>query len=89
MRTSLERSGIIRRQDKEIALTDRGRSVAGELDSRHKLLGDFMVDVLKLDERAAGSEACRLEHIVSLEFISALRNFIKRCKPRRSGGCGR
>lgn len=60
-----------------VELTDAGADVAIQLIERHKLLHQFLLDVLKLDETIAQDDACQIEHVISDEAMSRLSRFIK------------
>ena len=66
---------MVKRHDVEVLLTPAGRKLAKELDGRHALLRDFMVEQLGMPPKVAETEACRLEHAVSPVFVRALRDF--------------
>lgn len=80
MITRLAELGIARRRDKEVTLTPLGEKLAGELHGRHAILQDLMEGLLKMDAKAADEEACRLEHVVSADFMRSVRAYMKRRK---------
>jgi DtxR family Mn-dependent transcriptional regulator len=66
-------------------LTPAGRRVAGEVARRHRVLKDFLTDVLALPELEANAAACRMEHILApavIDRFCAFAAFIHGC-PRR------
>ncbi len=74
----LEMEGIVRRKDKEVSLTNKGRSVALDLQNRHATLQRFMQEKLGMKQARANQEACRLEHVVSAGFMRGLRALMKK-----------
>ena len=60
---------------KPIALTKRGRAAGEVVHRRHKMLKDFMINVLGLDESSADSNACRVEHAIDRDFRERLGMF--------------
>ena len=56
-----------------VTLTDAGRELAEQVSRRHHDLRRFLVDVLGIDEPAAGANACRMEHAVDEEVLVRLR----------------
>lgn len=65
-----------------ITLTDKGRKIAGEISLRHAVLKDFFIKILQIDEEAAESTACRMEHAVdkkTLERLIQFFDFIHQC----------
>jgi DtxR family Mn-dependent transcriptional regulator len=58
-----------------ITLTPEGRRLAEKVVGRHEALREFFVDVLGLDEKEAGENACRIEHAVSEDLMKRLAQF--------------
>lgn len=56
-----------------IRLTGRGQRVAGAILRRHRILADFLQNVLGLDAETAAQDACRIEHAVSPRTVRRLR----------------
>ena len=73
----LEEKGIVKRKEKEVSLTGKGRTIADELQGRHAVLQDFMERQLGMNSREANQEACRLEHVVSHVFMRGIRKLLK------------
>jgi DtxR family transcriptional regulator, Mn-dependent transcriptional regulator len=66
-------------------LTPAGRRVAGEVARRHRVLKEFLTEVLALPELEANAAACRMEHILApavIDRFCAFAAFIHGC-PRR------
>ncbi len=65
-----------------ITLTQQGKKIAREITYRHAILKDFLINVLKIDEKTAESTACRMEHAVdkkTLERMVSFFDFIYSC----------
>ena len=65
-----------------ITLTDRGREVANEISSRHRVLREFFTDVLGLDDETAEANACRMEHAADealLDRLGLFAEFVNHC----------
>ncbi|MCK5113395.1 MAG: metal-dependent transcriptional regulator [Phycisphaerae bacterium] len=60
---------------KPITLTKRGWTAGEVVRRRHKMLKDFMIEVLGLDESSADSNACRVEHAIDRDFRERLGMF--------------
>jgi DtxR family Mn-dependent transcriptional regulator len=60
-----------------ITLTESGIGVAEELERRYRILRDFFVSVLGIDEATAEDEACNLEHRISAELHDRLIGFVE------------
>jgi DtxR family Mn-dependent transcriptional regulator len=59
-----------------IALTVKGRRLAQNLTLRHQAVKDLLTDILGLDEAIAELDACKFEHLISVETYSALMRFL-------------
>jgi DtxR family Mn-dependent transcriptional regulator len=75
---SLEEKGLIHYQPYSfITLTDSGRKVAEEVAHRHRVLKDFLLNVLQIDESTAETTACRMEHVIDRQTVERLVCFIE------------
>ena len=65
--------------DKEgyLTLTESGLDVAKKIYERHTLLSKFLVR-LGVDEKTATEDACKMEHDISDESFSAIKEHIRR-----------
>ena len=59
------------------ALTESGLDVAKKIYERHTLLSKFLVR-LGVDEKTAAEDACKMEHDISDESFSAIKEHIRR-----------
>ncbi len=59
----------------EISLTPRGAVIAEEIYNRHMKLRWFLREILRVSEREAEENACRMEHVVSSTVIDKLVRF--------------
>ncbi len=62
-------------RDGYITLTDEGRYVAERTYERHRVLTDFFVS-LGVSPQTASEDACKIEHVISDETFSALKQHI-------------
>ncbi len=70
--------GLVRHERREyVVLTDDGLREARRVFARHNLLTRFFMDVLQMDEEAAGEEACAMEHNLSDEAMDRLTRFFE------------
>ena len=71
----LLRSGnyITMDRDGHIRLTDTGRAVAERILSRHTLLTELLIR-LGVDKDTASADACKMEHVISEQTFSAIKN---------------
>lgn len=67
----------------KIKLTSEGLEQAKFIYSRHKMLSEFFSKVLNVSPRVAETDACRAEHILSVETLKNIEIFLERYK---SGG---
>ncbi|MCD7727172.1 MAG: metal-dependent transcriptional regulator [Ruminococcus sp.] len=59
-----------------ITLTETGMDVASTIYERHVLLTDFFVKI-GVDKEVAAADACKVEHCISKETFSKLKEHIK------------
>ena len=52
-----------------VTLTEEGTRIAREVERRHLLIRDFLIQVLALPEDKAETSACRLEHVLEPEVL--------------------
>lgn len=63
--------------DGNLLLTDSGREIAEKIYERHTLLTGALMR-LGVSESAAAGDACRIEHVISDETFSAVREWLKK-----------
>jgi len=69
-----------------ISLTEDGKTVAKDIDRRHKVLRDFFTDVLRVDEVEADRAACKMEHAVPRVIVERLVDYAQFLKSASSAG---
>ena len=57
-----------------IKLTEEGTTVALKMFERHTMLTNFLVR-LGVDEKIASEDACKIEHHISEESFTAIKNY--------------
>ncbi|HKM04265.1 MAG TPA: metal-dependent transcriptional regulator [Lachnospiraceae bacterium] len=60
-----------------IKLTKTGRTMAESIYDRHKVLTEFFVKIAEVSIEVAEEDACRIEHVISPETFSGIKNFLK------------
>lgn len=60
-----------------IELTKKGESIAKSVLARHELLKSFLVS-LGVSPKTADEDACRMEHILSVETLEKIRRYIEK-----------
>ena len=64
-------------KDGYLTLTESGLDVAKKIYERHTLLSKFLVR-LGVDEKTASEDACKMEHDISDESFSAIKDHVRR-----------
>ena len=64
--------------DGQITLTDAGLEKAEEVYERHLLITDFLMNTLGVSKENAELDACKIEHVVSCETVSRLKEFVEK-----------
>jgi DtxR family Mn-dependent transcriptional regulator len=62
-----------------VTLTELGRRLAGEIRRRHRVLRQFLTQILGVDSDRADANACRMEHAVDrtvLDRLAEMTEFI-------------
>lgn len=76
--THLKAEGLILQEPYgRVTLTEKGRDEADRIHNLHHMITDFFMDALGLDARTAEADACRIEHVISSETVSAMRKYLK------------
>lgn len=71
----LKKMGLVTQEPYScIELTEKGRRVAHQVLSRHKLISAFLMK-LGVSRRIADKDACLMEHILSAETIDRIRTY--------------
>lgn len=77
---ALDKKGLINYQPYAyITLTDAGKKIAEEITNRHRILNQFLHEVLQVDAKTADATACRIEHVidkVTLQRLGCLVDFM-------------
>ncbi len=58
-----------------ITLTKQGREIADMIYERHTFLSDWLKS-LGVNETTAAKDACRMEHVISRESFSAIKQYV-------------
>ncbi len=59
-----------------IYLTDSGKEIAAKIYERHEFLSKWLHE-LGVDQKIATADACRIEHVISAESFSAIKEYVK------------
>ena len=60
-----------------VTLTEKGEKIAREIEKRHKVIKEFLVRVLNVEENKADTAACRMEHALDKQIYTKFLNFLK------------
>ncbi|MCD6161990.1 MAG: metal-dependent transcriptional regulator [candidate division Zixibacteria bacterium] len=72
----LDSEGLVKHEAREfIELTPAGANLAKRLLKRHNFLTRFLVEALQIDPKIAETDACSMEHSISLETMTKLYDF--------------
>ena len=73
---NLRESGYISVDDDGyITLTENGREIAESMYERHTLISDWLI-FLGVDKKNAVNDACKIEHALSEQSFTAIKNHI-------------
>jgi DtxR family transcriptional regulator, Mn-dependent transcriptional regulator len=76
----LKGSGYITIDDLgHLELTEAGLSVATRIYDRHKFFTDFLI-YLGVDSNVAAEDACKIEHVLSVESYQAMKDYLMKIK---------
>lgn len=67
---------IIIEKSGQITLTKLGYQKATEIFERHCLIKEFLIKTLQIDEELADKDACRIEHVISDETFSRIKQLL-------------
>lgn len=62
----------------DIIITPAGESYAANVLRRHKLIKQFLISELGVDEKIAERDACQMEHVMSSVTIDKLYEYLER-----------
>ncbi len=68
---------LVMASDGELTLTEEGISAAEKIFERHQVLSEFLMSI-GVEKETAQSDACKIEHVVSDNTVSALKNFLEK-----------
>ena len=60
-----------------LTLTDQGIAHANKIFERHTVLSSFLQKI-GVSEETASKDACKIEHVISDETLSAIKKYIKK-----------
>ena len=74
----LKKEGYITMEEGgSIHLTDLGHQMATQIYERHRLLSEYLVKALQVEEETAVADACRMEHVISQESFHKIKDWVE------------
>ena len=73
---------IVMDKDNYITLTEAGMEIAQRIYERHKVL-TRMLNLIGVDEKIAEDDACKVEHDISVQTFTALKDQLEKMEARR------
>ena len=75
---NLEKQDLVCHQRYDLVeLTEKGAQIAEDICSRHRVVKNFLSQVLGLDAKIAEKDACGIEHAISPETLNSLVRFLE------------
>lgn len=74
-----EENYVLMAKDGSLTLTPSGRNLGESIYDRHLTLRKFLL-FIGVDEKTADEDACRIEHAISEETFSHLKDYLKENK---------
>lgn len=65
---------IVVNESGEISLTEKGRKIAEKVYERHNVIAGFLLS-LGVSEKNAYADSCKIEHVISDESFTKLKEF--------------
>ncbi len=87
MKKLRENGYILMDTDGYITLTESGKEIADKVYERHMFISQWLED-LGVPEDIAAHDACKIEHVLSVESFDAIKKKYKDRKCRDCKGCG-
>lgn len=83
MKQLREGNYIVMDKDNYISLTEAGMEIAQRIYERHKVL-TRMLTMIGVDEKTAEDDACKVEHDISVQTFTALKDQLEKMEARRA-----
>lgn len=82
---SLKQKGFVNEdENKFLSLSQTGRDLAEAILNRRQVLQSFFTEVLGVSEKQAEIDACKTEHLLSMETTKKMANFAKKLGGKQS-----
>jgi len=60
-----------------IELTEKGKKLGKKILEKHKLIKNFLINILKVNEEIAEEDACKIEHCISNQTYERIESFLR------------
>ena len=78
--SELKKLGLVTQEPYgDVELTAKGRRIATMILNRHNKIREFLM-LLGVSKRIADKDACQMEHILSVETMDRIRDFLRKAK---------
>lgn len=67
---------VVEDENKFLKLSDTGQRIIDEIRAKRQIVHQFLRDVLEMDSRQAEIDACKVEHLFSLDAAERLLHFL-------------
>lgn len=75
--SSLKKQGLVKQERYgPITLTNEGRLLAEQIYDNHNLIKKFIISSLDMSSEQAEKDACKMEHVISNEMVSAMKTYL-------------
>ena len=78
-----QRGYVLHEHYGSITLTEEGLKAAKTVMSKHIILKKFLYELIGVDEEVAEEEACKIEHVISVDTLEKISAYIERNTNRR------
>jgi Mn-dependent DtxR family transcriptional regulator len=69
----------------EIRLTRSGEEQAALISGKHRVIQQYLIEVLGVDPSVADTDACAIEHVISSDSVYAMQKHLaEHCQVKRS-----
>lgn len=75
MKNLREKQHIVVADSGFITLTESGRAIASQTYERHEFFTNWLTE-LGVDPKIAAEDACKIEHVISRDTFSAIKNYV-------------
>ncbi len=82
MKQLREGNYIVMDKDNYITLTETGMEIAQRIYERHKVLTRMLM-MIGVDEKTAEDDACKVEHDISVQTFTALKDQFEKMEAKR------